>query len=107
MTNNGQTVDLLCNDVATRQNSLLVRTIGVNSNRDGVGARLKVTSAGRTQVREVKTGSSYLSQNDPRVHVGLGATSRVDRLEVRARAAPRSCGTYSRTILSRYVGVKG
>ncbi len=83
VTNNGETVDLLRNDTAPGQNAILVRTVGVKSNRDGVGARLKVTSGGRTQIREVKTGSSYLSQNDPRVHVGLGAATRVDRLEVR------------------------
>jgi hypothetical protein len=83
VTNNGQTADLLRNDGGNRQNALLVRTIGVKSNRDGVGARLRLTAGGRTQVREVKAGSSYLSQNDPRIHFGLGAATRVDRLEVR------------------------
>ena len=83
VTNNGQTADLLRNDGGNRQNALIVRTIGVKSNRDGVGARLRLTAGGRTQVREVKAGSSYLSQNDPRIHFGLGAATRVDRLEVR------------------------
>src|SRR5207302_10740626 len=71
VTNNGQTADLLRNDSGHRQNALIVRTIGVKSNRDGVGARLRLTAGGRTQVREVKAGSSYLSQNDPRIHFGL------------------------------------
>ncbi|HKE87933.1 MAG TPA: CRTAC1 family protein [Vicinamibacterales bacterium] len=83
VTNNGQTGDLLRNDGGNREYSLLVRVIGVKSNRDGIGTRLRLTAAGRTQVREVKTGSSYLSQSDPRVHFGLGSVARVERLELR------------------------
>jgi len=83
VTNNGQTADLLRNDGGNSQNSLLVRLIGVKSNRDAIGARLRLTSAGHTQVREVKSGSSYLSQSDPRVHFGLGRAARAERLEVR------------------------
>ena len=60
-----------------------VEGVGTRSNRDGIGARLALTAAGRTQVREVKAGSSYLGQNDIRVHFGLGTATRVDRLEVR------------------------
>jgi len=83
VTNSGQTADLLRNDGGNRQNALLVRAVGVASNRDGVGARIMLTAGGRTQVREVKAGSSYLSQNDTRLHFGLGGADRVDRLEVR------------------------
>jgi hypothetical protein len=64
-------------------NALLVRTIGKQSNRDGVGAQLKLTVATQTQRREVKAGSSYLGQNDQRQHFGLGSATRIDRLEVR------------------------
>jgi hypothetical protein len=42
-----------------------------------------LTAGGRTQVREVKSGSSYLGQNDVRAHAGLGAATRVDRIDVR------------------------
>jgi hypothetical protein len=52
------------------------------STRDAIGARVRVTAGGRTQVREVRAGSSYLAQNDLRVHVGLGDAAVVDRLEV-------------------------
>ncbi|HEY6507549.1 MAG TPA: CRTAC1 family protein, partial [Vicinamibacterales bacterium] len=83
ITNNGQTVDLLRNDGGHRGGALLVRLVGRQSNRDGIGARVRATIGGRTQVREVKAGSSYLGQGDPRVHVGLGGAARVDRLEVR------------------------
>jgi hypothetical protein len=81
--NNGQSADLLRNESRNAAASLTVRLVGRDSNRDGVGARLRAVSGGRTQVREIKAGSSYLSQNDVRAHFGLGAAARVDRLEVR------------------------
>jgi enediyne biosynthesis protein E4 len=82
VTNNGQSADLLRNE-SVSGNALLVRTIGKQSNRDGVGAQLKLTVATQTQRREVKAGSSYLGQNDQRQHFGLGSATRIDRLEVR------------------------
>ena len=83
VTNNGQTVDLLRNDGGSRNNALLVRVIGTQSNRDGVGAELRLTAGSSTQLRVVKAGSSYLGQNDRRQHFGLGTLPRADRLEVR------------------------
>lgn len=79
VTNNGQAADLIRNDGSPR-NALLVRA--VVGNRDAVGARVHVTAAGRTQVRVVRAGSSYLSQNDLRLHFGLGNARSADRLEV-------------------------
>ena len=61
---------------------LLLRLVGTRSNRNAIGARLCVTAGGRTQVREVKAGSSYLGQQDLRVHFGLGQATRIDRLEI-------------------------
>jgi hypothetical protein len=83
VTNSGQSIDLLRNDGGERLNSVFVRLVGMRSNRDGIGARIALTAGGRTQVREVKAGSSYLSQNDTRVHFGLGVATLADRLEVR------------------------
>ena len=82
VTNNGQTADLLRND-GDHGSALVVRLIGKQSNRDGVGARLRLTTGPRTQIREVKAGSSYLGQNDLRQHFGLGTNQRAERLEVR------------------------
>ncbi|HET9194828.1 MAG TPA: CRTAC1 family protein [Vicinamibacterales bacterium] len=82
VTNNGQSADLIRND-GQPGNAILVRLVGTKSNRDGVGARLRLTAGGRSQIREVKAGSSYLAQNDMRQHFGLAALSRADRLEVR------------------------
>ena len=83
VTNNGQTADLLRNDSGNQSNAVLVRTIGTQSNRDGIGARVRLTTGARTQIRDVKAGSSYLGQNDTRLHFGLGAATLAERLEVR------------------------
>jgi hypothetical protein len=83
VTNNGGAAEVLRNGGGTGRNSIEVRVVGSRSNRDGLGARIAVTASGRTQVREVKSGSSYLGQNDLRAHVGLGDATRVDRIDVR------------------------
>jgi hypothetical protein len=56
---------------------------GTKSNRDGVGARLVVEAAGSRWVSQRMGGGSFLSASDPRLHFGLGAATRVDRLQVR------------------------
>jgi hypothetical protein len=81
--NVGQAPELLRNDGGNKRNSLLIRTAGTKSNRDGIGARLRLTVGGKVLVREVRAGSSYLSQSDLRVHFGMGQAARADRLEVR------------------------
>ena len=101
VTNNGAGVNLLLNEAMDRQpvlrtssaggndtgagraNAMLVRVVGTKSNRSGIGARLTLTTAGRRQLREVQSGSSYLTQNDLRAHFGLGAANRSERLEIR------------------------
>lgn len=83
ITNKGQGPDLLRNDGGNRQNAILVKTVGTRSNRDGIGARLRLKVGATVQIREVRAGSSYLSQNDMRVHFGLGQAPRAERLEVR------------------------
>ena len=81
VTNNGQAADLLRND-SSGSHALLVKTIGTQSNRDGIGARVRLTVGARTQIRDVKAGSSYLGQNDMRLHFGLGSAATAERLEV-------------------------
>lgn len=91
VTNNGAGVSLLLNEGwagrtdaegARPANAVLVRVIGTKSNRSGIGARLTLTAGGRRQVREVQSGSSYLSQSDLRAHFGLGAARRAERLQI-------------------------
>jgi hypothetical protein len=62
---------------------ILLKLVGVSSNRDAIGARVRCTAGGRTQIEEVRGGGSYISQNDLRIHLGLGTAARVDSLEVR------------------------
>jgi hypothetical protein len=83
VTNNGGAPELLRNDGGNRRNALLVRLVGASSNRDGLGARITVIAGDRRQMREVKSGSSYLGQNDLRAHFGLGELPRVESVEVR------------------------
>ena len=82
ISNVGATPDLLRNDGGNRANALLVRTVGTTSNRDGIGARLRLSVGSKVLVREVRAGSSYLSQNDLRVHFGLGTETLAQRLEI-------------------------
>ena len=74
---------LLRNDGGNSQNSVLIKTIGVKSNRDGVGARVKVVAGDLTQIDEVRSGDSYLSQSDLRLHFGLAKRTKIDLIEVR------------------------
>jgi hypothetical protein len=62
---------------------LLVKLVGTKSNRSAIGARVRCLSGGVTQVQEVRGGGSYISQNDLRVHFGLGGSAAVDRVQVR------------------------
>ncbi|HEY7212500.1 MAG TPA: CRTAC1 family protein [Bryobacteraceae bacterium] len=74
---------ILRNDGGNRNNWLLVKCIGTRSNRSAIGARVQVVAGGHTQIDEVSSGSSYYSQNDFRLHFGLGAAVRADRVDVR------------------------
>jgi len=74
---------LLRNDGPFAGHALRLRLVGKRSNRDGVGARVEVVAGGRRVVRERTGGGSYLSASDPRLHVGLGAATRAERVEVR------------------------
>ncbi|PYX47961.1 MAG: RNA-binding protein [Acidobacteria bacterium] len=80
---------LLRCDSKLDNNWIKVRTIGTKSNRSGIGARLKCVSHAPGQVKphsqidEVRSGGGYFSQNDLRVHFGLGKAEKVDVLEIR------------------------
>ena len=81
ISNMGARPSLLKNAEA-RQHWLLVRLIGVTANKDAIGARVVVQAGSRRVSGEVQTGSSYISQNDGRVHVGLAGSGNYDRIEV-------------------------
>src|SRR5262249_44413395 len=62
---------------------ITLRLEGSRSNRDAIGARAEIWAGGKRQVHEVRSGGSYLSSNDMRMHFGLGRTSNVDRIRLR------------------------
>ena len=74
---------LLHNETETANHWLLVKCIGVRSNRSAIGARVSVTAGEQVQIDEVMSGTSYYSQSDLRLHFGLGSATRVDLVEVR------------------------
>jgi len=74
---------LLHNDGGNANNCVLIKTVGVRSNRDGIGARVKVVAGDLAQVDEVRSGGSYLSQSDLRLHFGLEKRTKIDLIEIR------------------------
>ncbi len=74
---------LLRNESENTNHWISIRTVGTKSNRDGIGARVTLVAGGRRQIQEVSSGGSYLSQNDPRAHFGLGSATKIDRIEIR------------------------
>ena len=82
VTTNGGPARLLRNDGGNRNRWLAVRTVGTKSNRDGIGAVVRVTTAAGKQWQMVRSGSSYCSQSDLAVTFGLGRESRVATLEI-------------------------
>ncbi len=76
--------ELLRADSTTNNNWINVKTIGTKQNRNGIGARVICTMEdGATQTDEVRSGGSYYSNNDRRVHFGLGKSTKIKSIEVR------------------------
>ena len=80
--NNGQHPQLLRNDGGNANHWLEILLIGAKSNRDGIGARVKVAAADLVLYDQRKGGMSYQSAQDPRLHFGLGQRSRIDAVEI-------------------------
>jgi hypothetical protein len=83
ISNMNATPALLVNSVISPNHWVELRTIGTKSNRDGIGAKITVQVGKRALVDEVRSGSSYISQNDLRVHFGLGTANQIDFVKVR------------------------
>jgi hypothetical protein len=80
-TNNGPAF-LFRNDQLTRCQSVRLRLVGTQSNRDAIGAAVRLESAGLVQSRLVKSGSSYLSQSELPLTFGLGKRDQADRVVI-------------------------
>ena len=74
---------VLRNDGGNVNNSVLIKLVGVKSNRAGIGAMVKVVSGDLVQKDEVRSGDSYISQSDLRLHFGLEKRTKIDLIEVR------------------------
>ncbi len=74
---------LLVNQIRSSNHWIAIHTVGTRSNRDGIGARISAKTAARTLVDEVRSGSSYSSNSDMRVHFGLGTATRIEWVEIR------------------------
>jgi hypothetical protein len=83
ISNNGDAAVLLHNESRTPHHWLRLELQGTKNNRDAVGAKVTFHVGERTLVRHRKGGGSYLSASDPRLLVGLGAATKVDRIEIR------------------------
>ncbi|MCI0620089.1 MAG: CRTAC1 family protein [Acidobacteria bacterium] len=82
VSNNNQEGELIRNDGGNKNNWIGIRLIGVASNRDGIGARLKITAGAMTGYDQSKGGMSYLSASDLRIYFGLGNSRHADSIEV-------------------------
>jgi len=81
--NVGEPPSLLLNTNQNGYHRVLFRLVGTKSNRAAIGARVTIRSAGVQQFSEVRGGGSYLSQNDLRLHFGLGAAAKMETVEIR------------------------
>lgn len=73
----------LLKNFGSRKNWVLLRCVGTRGNRDAIGARVTLHVGGRRLIDEIQGGGSFISQNDARLHFGLGDRSRYDAVEVR------------------------
>ena len=83
VTSNEGPIYILHNETEPRQHWLSVELVGHKSNRDGIGACIKITTASGSQWATVTTSGSYLSASDKRAHFGLGANEKALSVEIR------------------------
>ena len=83
LNNSNQPVTLLRNDGGNRNHWLTIQLIGTQSNASGIGTKIILKAEDLSLYKEARSGASYLSQSDLRVHFGLGENAEVDTLEIR------------------------
>jgi hypothetical protein len=74
---------LLLNQTESKNHRVLFKLVGTKSNKFAIGARVTIKAGTLVQISEVRGGGSYLSQNDPRLHFGLGAWSTMEEVEIK------------------------
>jgi enediyne biosynthesis protein E4 len=83
LNNNNETPVLYLNNLRKSGNSVELKLVGSASNRDAIGACVRLTAGGKTMMRQVEAGSGYASQMMLPLHFGLGKAERVDGIEIR------------------------
>jgi enediyne biosynthesis protein E4 len=83
VTTNGGAAHVLLNETETKNHWLTLRLVGHTSNRDGIGAVIKVTTAAGSQWATMNTAAGYMSSSDRRAHFGLGTATMATTVEIR------------------------
>ncbi|HTT19320.1 MAG TPA: CRTAC1 family protein [Candidatus Sulfotelmatobacter sp.] len=81
--NMNEVPSLLRNDGGNKQNWIKIKLIGTKCNRTAIGTRVRVVTGNHSQIDEVRSGSSVMSQSDLRLHFGLGKAQTIDLIEVK------------------------
>jgi hypothetical protein len=81
--NQNQPPTVFINDTKNSNHRVLFKLVGTVSNRAAIGARVTIQTASGQQLREVRSGSSYISQNDLRLHFGLGKDATMSKVVIR------------------------
>ena len=102
--NNGDPPLLLRNG-GNSNHFLNLKLIGVKSNRDAIGARVRVTAGGISQIREITGGGSYLSQNDLRANFGLGNARNVEMVEIKWPRPSSTVERFTDLPIDRYITI--
>ena len=82
ITNMNDRLSLVRNTVHNGNSGLTLRLIGQKSNRDGIGAKIRVRVGARTLLQEVRSGSTFMSQSDLRQQFGLGSSQSAEAIEI-------------------------
>jgi hypothetical protein len=83
VTSNDGPAWVLLNETETANHWITLNLVGVKSNRDGIGAQVKVSTAAGDQFATVTTSSSYQSSSDKRLHFGLGTADSIREIDIR------------------------
>ena len=104
LNNSNQPATLLRNEGGNNNRWLTIQLIGTESNASGIGTKIVVKAGDQSLMREVRSGASYLSQSDLRVHFGLGKRTEIDILEIHWQSGHRD--QFSNLKLNRIIHIK-
>lgn len=83
VTNLGEKPTVLLNTTQNKNQKILFKLVQKGKNKDAIGARLTLKTGKRSMLKEVQAGASYISQNDFRLHFGLGKGEKIQSVEIR------------------------